>query len=335
MARFDLAIIGCGGVSRMHLEGYLAHPERVRVAAVCDLDAKRVREARSKYDIREGFTSLDGLISEGSFDVAVVCTPTPVREKVILPLAAAGKHIFCEKPLADSHGEAERIVQACEKAGVRLAVNQNFRYHYTFDHARKLIRDGAIGEVTGVIHQDLMFRQDSGWRTKCKRHALSVMGVHWLDGFRWMLDSEATSVFCQMRFSPAIDCAGETDAYAQIAFANGALVSYIQSFSTPHRKTETLVIGDAGALTLDYEGSIIWGPGPEGEITKVDDNPLAGPGKPESAFRALNELLTALEAGGAPSNSGRDNLKTIALLEAAYRSAEQGAVVRLDNGKLR
>jgi predicted dehydrogenase len=335
MARFDLAIIGCGGVSRMHLEGYLAHPERVRVVAVCDLDAKRVHEARSKYDIRKGYTSLDDLISKTSFDLAIVCTPTPVREKVISSLAAARKHIFCEKPLADSYAEAKRIVMACEKAAVQLAVNQNFRYHYTFEMAREIVQNGAVGEVVGVIHQDLMFRQDAGWRTECRRHALSVMGVHWLDGFRWMLGSEATSVSCQMRSSPAINCAGETDAHVQIAFGAGTLVSYIQSFSTPHRKTETVVIGDSGMLTLDYEGLIIRRPGPEGEITRVDDSPLAGPGKPESAFRALNELLTALESGEKPSNSGRDNLKTIALLEAAYRSADQGGVVELANGELR
>jgi hypothetical protein len=67
----------------------------------------------------------------------------------------------------------------------------------------------------------------------------------------------------------------------------------------------------------------------------MHENPLAGPGKPESAFRVLNELLTAFKTEGEPSNSGRDNLKTIALLEAAYRSAEQGAVVPLEDGELR
>jgi predicted dehydrogenase len=335
MATFDLAIVGCGGVSRMHLEGYLAHPERVRVVALCDLDANRVREARSKCDIRKGYTSLDDLISKIAFDVAVVCTPTPVREKVILPLAEAGKHILCEKPLADSYDEAERIVGACEKAGVQLAVNQNFRYHYTFEMARKLICDGAIGEVIGVIHQDLMFRQDAGWRTRCKRHALSVMGVHWLDGFRWMLGSEATSVYCQVRSSPAIKCAGETDAHVQIAFGNGTPVSYIESFSTPRPRTETLVIGERGTLTLDYGGIIFGGPGPEWKLVGMYANPVPEPRKPESAFRALTELLIALKTDGEPSNSGRDNLKTIALLEAAYRSAEQGAAVPLQNGELR
>src|SRR5436305_820464 len=125
----DIAVVGCGGVSEMHFEGFARHPERVRVAAVCDPDAARARAAAERWGIPAVFSTLEEMIQEAGWEVAVVCTPTPVREAVVTTLAAAGKHALVEKPLADSCEEARRMVAACREAGVRLAVDQNFRYH--------------------------------------------------------------------------------------------------------------------------------------------------------------------------------------------------------------
>src|SRR5205823_690197 len=163
-----------------------------------------------------GFSSVAALIAGADWEVAVVCTPTPVREAVVSELASAGKHLLVEKPLAESYAEARRLVATCAAAGVQLAVDQNFRYHYPFDAARGLLAGGGVGRVLGVLHEDLFFRQDHGWRTERPRHALAVMGIHWLDGFRWLLGSEARTVRCQLHRSPAIRCAGETEAFLQL-----------------------------------------------------------------------------------------------------------------------
>lgn len=197
-------------------------------------------------------------------------------------LAGAGKHILTEKPLADTYADASRLVTACAKAGVTLAVNQNFRDHYAFGIAAELIAAGEIGSVLGVSQRDLMFRQDRGWRTQMERHALSVMGVHWFDGFRQLIDGAATRVSARTYSSPAIDCAGETDAFVQIDFGP-VPVSYVQSFSSRVSATETIVFGDQGTLRFDY-----------GTLTRATAggtaewaNPYAGPGKPESTFRSI------------------------------------------------
>src|SRR5581483_2402851 len=156
MKQFNIAVVGCGNVSRMHFEAYLGHPERIRVVAACDPDVRHLNEARSKYGFAQGFTSLEEMIAQAEWEVAVVCTPTPIRARVIDTLASAGKHIFVEKPFADSYHDALHMVEACERAGVRIAVNQNFRYHYPFEKARSLISQGAIGRVVNIVHQDLM-----------------------------------------------------------------------------------------------------------------------------------------------------------------------------------
>ena len=330
---YRVALVGCGGVSEMHLDGCALHPERVRVVAACDPDSARLAHIQQKYGIPAGFPSVAQMIAEAGWEVAIVCTPTSVREPVVAALAAAGKHVFVEKPLASSLAEAERMVATCASAGVQLAVDQNFRYHYPFYLAKERIAQGVVGPVTGILHQDLFFRQDRGWRTQERRHALAVMGVHWLDGFRWILDSDANVVFCQTRSSPAIECAGETDATVQIGFDNGTVASYVQSFSSAVSRTETLIVGERGVLKLTYDGLTLHERG-GAQPSATWANPFSGAGKPQSAFEGLNQLLLALEQEREAISNGQDNLKTMTLLEAAYRSAAEGHVITLRAGAL-
>lgn len=329
MEAHRIAVVGCGGVSRMHFEAYMPHPERVRLAAVVDTDPERVAWAQRQYGVPRGFTSLDDALAQADWEVAVVCTPTPVREATIAALAQAGKHIMVEKPMADSYAEAVRMVEACERAGVTLAVNQNFRYHYPFEAARQRIAEGRIGRVRGILQEDLVLRRDSGWRMAARRHALSVMGIHWLDGFRWMLGDEARSLLCTTYRSPAIEAAGETDAFVQISFAGGAVATLVESFSCPVSKTQTVVVGERGSLLLTYDGLSRFDLEHRGTPVEQWDNPMRGRNKPLATFVDLDLLFTALEQGAVPSHGGRDNLGTVAMLDGAYRSAAEGRIIAL------
>lgn len=326
----NIAVVGCGGVSAMHFSGYAAHPERVAVVAACDPLPERTEWARTKHGVPATFASIDELLAGAEFEAAVVCTPSQVREPVVAALAEAGKHVLAEKPLADCYDEAARLVKICADAGVQLAVNQNFRDHYSFGIARSVIDTGAIGTVRGIAHQELTFRQDRGWRLGMARHALSVMGVHWFDGFRQLLDHDADLISCRTYSSPAISCSGETDASVTIDFGP-VTVSYVQSFSSRISRTETLVFGDSGTLRLEYDR--VTRIGADGD-TEEWANPHSGAGKPESTFRSLARLLDAIDNSAEPGNSGQDNLKTIALLDGAYRSAAEHRPIALTGGLL-
>lgn len=328
MAVHNIAVVGCGGVSAMHFDGCAAHPERVRVVATCDPLPERRDWARDTHGVPRTYASLDELVSGGGWDVAIVCTPSHVREPAVRALAAAGKHILVEKPLADTYLEAERLVQLCANAGVLLAVNQNFRDHYAFGIAARLIADGQIGAVRAIHHQELAFRQDRGWRIQAPRHALSVMGVHWFDGFRQLVEYDADWISCRTHSAPAVDCVGETDATVQLHFGP-VPVSYVQSFSSQLSRVETVVLGDAATLVFDYR--TVTRIGRDGTETRWT-NPHAGAGKPESSYLSLARLLDAIERPGQPTNSGQDNLKTVALLDAAYESAARDRPVALTGG---
>jgi predicted dehydrogenase len=333
MRQFKLAFIGCGGISRSHLNNYAAHSDRVKLVATCDIVPERARETKDAYGAEAAFTSVEETLAGAQFDVAVVCTPTPVRQEVVEPLARAGKHIYIEKPLADTIDEARRMVDICNDAGVMMAVDQTYRYYYPFDLARQVIASGRIGKPISVIHRGLNFRQDAGWRTECKRHTLAVMGVHWVDGFRWMLQSEATEVRAVSHSSAGIDCVGETDANVQILFANGTAVSYVQSFSCPPGGyADTIVVGEAGALHMNYGKVALYAQGQQD--APVEEWPIEAQGDPHrwAVYRLLDELLVGIEMGNQPANNCMDNLKTISLLEAAWQSADTGKPITLEGG---
>lgn len=330
MTPVRIAVIGCGNVSDMHLAGYLAHPERVSVVAACDPVAERRQHVEDTYAIPHTYAEVEELLDAEDLDAAVVCTPSHLRLPSVTAIACRGVHVLVEKPMADSYAEAQTLVQVCDDAGVQLAVNQNFRDHYAFGLAREVIHAGAIGRVLGIDHRELMFREVSGWRADAKHHALSVMGVHWFDGFRHLLPDDADWLVARTYAAPSMTSAGETDAYVQARFGE-ATVNYTQSFSSHVERIETIVIGEQGTLALTY-----------GSLELVDangsstttGNPCAGAGKPESAYRSLDRLLVGMENGTEAANSGRDNLKTLSLLFGAYRSAETGEPVTFSNGLL-
>jgi len=258
-----------------------------------------------------------------------VCSPTSVRVEIVEELVAAGKHVFVEKPFADNLGAAQRMVDAAEVAGVHLAVHQNFRYFYPFDLARSLIAEGRIGRPLSVSHRELTFRGDTGWRNTLPRYALSVMGIHWFDGFRWMLDSEPLEIWCETHSSPLSEALGETDGLVQATFADGTAVSYVESFSYQgESQLDTIVVGDHGSLRLGPSGLSVWTASRDGSAPALTEHPNRyAEDKPEATFVALEQLFQAIESDTSPSNSGRHNLGSVAALEAAYQSAESGRPV--------
>ncbi|NHN31670.1 Gfo/Idh/MocA family protein [Paenibacillus agricola] len=328
MKKYKVGIVGTGGVSELHFVGYKDHPERIEITALCDPNAEALHAKADKYGVPQRFTDLHEFLKNSGVDAVVVCTPTSIRKDILFPIIEAGLPIFCEKPFSDTWAEATEITEMAAKHGVPISVNQNFRRHFPFELVKEILTPGTIGQVTSIVFTNLMFRQDVGWRLEEKRHALSVMGIHWFDGFRLILGSEAKSVVAQNRSSSAIQCVGETDGAVQVVFENNTVVTYTQSFSSAFGRTEMIVIGETGTLVVEggkvnlYRGK---GKSPE----QTWDNHVS---REVATFEGLNQLLTSIETGVEAPNSSIDNLKTVTLLDAAYVSAEEQRVVILKQG---
>ncbi|MFE5318493.1 Gfo/Idh/MocA family protein [Paenibacillus sp. NPDC056579] len=326
MKKYKVGIIGAGGVTELHFVGYKEHPERIEITALCDPNEEALHAKADKYGVPQRFTEVQDFIENSGIDVAVVCTPTSIRKQILFPLIEAGLPVFVEKPFSDTLEEAKEITEKAEKHGVPISVNQNFRRHFPFELLQGKIADGLIGNVTSLLFTNLFFRQDAGWRLDCERHAMSVMGIHWFDGFRKILGSDALSVVCQNRSSSAVQCKGETDATVQVVYENGAVATYVQSFSSAFNRGELIVIGETGTIVAGHTSASLYRKGEKTpEVTW--ENHVS---REVATYEGLNQLLVSIETGTEAPNSSRDNLKTITVLDAAYVSANEQRIVYLN-----
>jgi predicted dehydrogenase len=154
MKELGIAIIGYGGVARVHAMAYRAIPFHyglpaglVKIVGVADVNPKSAEAASREIDCGVWTTDYRELLARKDVDVVDICVPNHLHEEIILAAAAAGKHVYCEKPLSNNVAQGKRIVEAVEKAGVKNQLNFNFRYYPAVTRARQMITDGFLSRV--------------------------------------------------------------------------------------------------------------------------------------------------------------------------------------------
>ncbi|MBV8565178.1 MAG: Gfo/Idh/MocA family oxidoreductase, partial [Methylobacteriaceae bacterium] len=171
-----ILVLGTGKMAAQHARAFQADAAAEVVAGV-DIDKVRAREFCDRHGIAEVFGDLDEAIAWGEFDAAANVTPDPVHYPTTMKLIAAGKHVLCEKPLAEDFPKADAMARAADAAGLVNMVNFTYRNVPALQRARSLIASGEIGEVR---HVEASYRQS--W----------LVGKHWgdwrtLDTWLWRL----------------------------------------------------------------------------------------------------------------------------------------------------
>jgi len=154
MKNLGIAIIGYGGVARVHGMAYRSIPfhygfpaDMVKIIGVADAKLESAEAAARELGSDLWTTDYRTLLAREDVDIVDICVPNVLHEEMIFAAAAAGKHIFCEKPLALNVEQGQRIVKAVEKAGVKSQLNFNFRFYPAITRARQMIEQGFLGRV--------------------------------------------------------------------------------------------------------------------------------------------------------------------------------------------
>lgn len=321
-----IGIVGAGNISRLHLDGMKEHPERAQCAALCDPDAATLQARMAEYGVSAGFSDVAAFAREAGVEAAIVCTPTHLRRSILEPLLAAGIPVLVEKPLAETYEEAKTLAALAARHRVPVAVNQNFRRHFTFAIGREILASGEFGKPLHLVQAAMGMRRDAGWRLDRRRYVMSVMSIHWFDGYRFLLDDEPESVYVRGLNSPATPGGDDTAVSMVIAFRQGAVVSLAESFSSFSGTWAGTLTCDCerGGLVMGYDKLIrIAADGRREEVA----NPM---NKAQATWHVLDDLLRAVEERRSPETSVEDNLKSMRLLEAAYRSLEEKRLVYLE-----
>lgn len=269
-------------------------------------------------------------------DVAIVdiCTPTDTHTELALAAAAAGRHVICEKPLALSAADGERILAACAAAGVRLFVAHVLRYFPEVAEVERIVRSGAIG-APGVLRlKRAAFRprKPAGhWLFDPARSGGMVLDlmIHDLDLARW-LAGDVVAVRC---ISASADRPERPvdHAFAILTHASGAIshVTGSWAYAEPAFRTSMEVAGAHGVLTYDSDEArpiLAWAEAP----------PTSGQGavgiqksltREDPFTEELADFLAAIETGRPPRVSAEDGIAALRIGLAAVESARTGAVV--------
>ncbi len=188
--KIKVGIIGAGGISRMHIEGYQACPSAA-VVAVCDIERERAEEKAEQYDIPHCFTSDTRMLKLKGLDAVSVCTPNYAHQRCAVRALRAGKHVLCEKPIAMNARQGQAMVDAARKARRKLQIGLDKRFDADVRFARRIIEEGRIGKPYYARSRSIRRRGVPGWGVFGQKKLqgggpLIDIGVHSID-FTWYL----------------------------------------------------------------------------------------------------------------------------------------------------
>lgn len=274
-----LLLLGTGLVSSQHLREFGAVPE-CRLVACVDALPGRAAAFAAANGMDHAFESLDEALRWGEFDAAINATPDRAHKTTTLQLLAAGKHVFCEKPLAPNHVDALAMTEAAESSGLVNMVNFTYRNSPAVQKARLLVEAGEIGELRHVeasYRQSWLVSRAFGdwhaedkwlWRLSVAHGSTGVLGdvgIHILDFATYGASDPIVSVRADLATFPKAegDRIGEytLDANDSVAImarlSRGALATIVATrYATGHINDLTLTLhGTRGALKVETNGT--------------------------------------------------------------------------------
>jgi predicted dehydrogenase len=334
------ALIGCGNVARHHLEAW-SRLDEARITGLCEVDRGRLAAALAKAPTARGYRDAEALFDDGPFDFVEICTG-PTNHCALVELAARHRvHVLCQKPVAATRSELRAMIDRCDEAGVRFMVHENWRFRPWNRALRGEIEAGTIGRPIRLrlAHRDTRALRADGFAEQPflatrERLILMEMGCHLVDTARFLLGEIETVHATTGRFGKGHS--GDDVATLSVTFVGGALGLLDMSWCAPPdiarpewALNETAVEGSAGALKLDVDGSLrrvdLRG--------RVERRAVPLPPSDQvyvAAFAATQQhFLDGLLRGIPHETDGRDTLRTMDVVWAAYRSAGDGTTVSL------
>lgn len=327
------------GYDHAHLPRYvpaIAEHPRCRLAALVapGLNKPLAREDATRFGTRY-LESLGPLWNEDKIDAAYIGTPPDQHLDVVRELAPRGVHILCDKPLAATLGDADKIIDLARKHGIKLMVPFNPRYQLPVIKLKELIDRGELGELKhihatkyGKIPRG-MPGLDTSWffeKARAGFGGFGDIGIHAIDALRWLAGAEAKNVYAKIDRLIHADIALDDIGTMLIEFQNGVVASQQSGWANPAGNPTWLSVSFE---VLGTEGAALIG-------KPYHDFELADGLKSEriSWWRAdigwlVNEFVEAVEQDRKPAITGQDARAALEIMIAAYRSAETGRPVDL------
>lgn len=338
-----VGVIGCGVIAYWVYLRLLKKIAGVRLVSASDPDpvarekAKQLTGMPILSDARE-------IIHNGEVDAVVISAPTGLHADITVDALENGKHVFVEKPIATTSGDANRVIDAARKSGLVAMVGFSRRLHPLYRQAKKMIADGDLGEIRAIqsaFCEPIPSTEMSAWRKNRAEGGgvLLDLGSHHFDLVRWFLDDDVASVDC----SSESDAADGHTARVSIEMKRGVTVQSFFSFRTA-RADYLEFIGERGTLLLDRHRPSLglrvqrrFGYGtrtktvlPDTSVAQWRVRRLARPSYEPSYGNAVSSFVAAIHGKPHEGATLVDAAKSLDVVLAAENSAMTGMLVSLD-----
>jgi UDP-N-acetyl-2-amino-2-deoxyglucuronate dehydrogenase len=337
--RLRIAIVGCGRISANHFGSIERHADSMELAAICDADAKTLASCKQKYGV-PAYRSMEDMLKNERLDLVAICTPSGIHPEQTVLAAKYGVNVVTEKPMATRWQDGQRMVKACDEAGVRLFVVKQNRHNTTLQLLKRAVDEKRFGKIH-MVHLNVFWTRPQAYYDQARWRgtwefdggAFMNQASHYVDLLDWLI-GPVEKVQCMM--STVRDIEVEDTGVLNVKWRNGALGSMSVTMLTYPKNLEgsITILGEKGTVRV---GGVAVN---EIQIWNFDE-----PKEYDQEIQSANYKTTSIYGFGHPlyyknvidvlrgeaeaETDGREGLKSLEVLIAAYISARDGRTVSL------
>lgn len=329
MSVLNVAVIGCGNVSVVHLPP-IVESKQARLIAVCDSKPERAKKVGEEFQV-PWYTNYQDVLALNP-DVIHICTPHNTHAEITIEAAKKGIHVLTEKPMAVSLDDADRMIEAAEQNDIKLGVIFQNRYNASSQAAYEIVHSGQLGKVLGCRLFVTWNRSDeyyskSDWKGTWDQEGGGVLidqAIHTIDLMQWIMgDIDFLEASIDNRNHDLIDV--EDVAEATIFFKNGAIGSvYCCNFFTYDADVLLEIHGEKGIVRIEKDDAVIRLQGEaEKLISQADFVPSSTKGKSYWGVNhrtQIEDFYTAILTNTAVEIDGIAGRKALEIVRAMYYS---------------
>lgn len=337
--KLKIAVVGCGRISKNHFGSIEQLHSEFELVAVCDTDIQVLAEHEKQYKVK-GYQSLDVLLAEENVDLVSLCTPSGLHSMQAIKAAKAGVHVITEKPMATKWEDGLAMEKACKEASVRLFVVKQNRRNSTLQLLKRAAEEKRFGKIH-LVQMNVFWTRPQEYYDRSKWSgtwemdggAFMNQATHYIDLLHWIV-GPVEQIHAMTTTHRNIEV--EDTGVLNIKWRNGAVGSMSVTMCTYPKNLEgsITILGEKGTVRI---GGVAvndiqeWSFADEQDYDKELDSAnyattsVYGFGHP-LYFQNVADVMRGVAE---PETDGREGLKSLELLIAAYRSARDGKIVGL------
>lgn len=328
----NFAILGPGRFAAGRIVPALRRATACAPVAVIGRDRGRTAAFAEEHGIPRAYDDLGAALADPEIEAVWVATPHAFHREHVEAVAAAGRHVLCEKALATTVADAEAIVRACRQRGVALGTGFHLRHHPLHREARRLVIEGELGEIVSAQAEWSLAPSppaaSAAWRRDPELSGGGILtgtGIHAIDLLRYVLDDEVVGVTAMTDADSSPVSPLESRALCLLRFARGAIAT-VRCARGVHAPANDLTVQGvsgwlAGRRTIDEatRGTL--------EASGADAGLSGLPAGTDMYAAQAQAFAEAVQSGEDPSASGDDGLRLVEIAVAVYASARTGRTI--------